>query len=203
MTPRLLYPLLRATAHAVRWVPLAVGAVLGLAIVAVPGLLTNKLTGAHVVDLVRLAAACGALGVAFLLDDPADRSTPTVPVPRLARDLARIAVAVPAIAVWWVAILRLAPRHPPAAALTLETATLLTVAVALAAAARRRVPGDGAGVVAAPAVLGLVAVIWFLPRLVALVVAPGDPHWTAAHYRWAVLLAAGATAFLWAGHEPV
>ncbi len=204
MSPRLLYPLLRATAHAVRWVPLAVGAALGLTIVVVPALLTDKLTDTHVVDLVRLAAACGALGAAFLLDDPAGRSTPTVPVPRLARDLARVAVAVPPVAMWWAVILLAAARpHLPAAALTLEAATLLTAAVALAAAARRRVPDGGAGVVAGPAVLGLVAVIWVLPRLLALAVAPDDPQWTVAHHRWAVLLAAGAAAFLWAGREPV
>jgi hypothetical protein len=203
-----LRPLLRASARAVNWLPLVVGALLGLAIVLVPEALTTKLTDAHLVDLIRVAAACTALGTAFLLDDPASRSTPTVPTSRLTRNLVRVAVAVPAIALWWVATLTLArtahrphATHLPAAALTVEAAALIAAALALAATAQRHTTDGNTGVIAAPATLVLAAAIWFLPRRVALVTAPGEPHWTASHYRWAGLLAAAVVAFLWTSHE--
>ena len=209
MNARVLRPLLRATARAVNWLPLALGASLGLAVVLVPEALTTKLTDAHLVELIRVAAACTALGAAFLLDDPATRSTPTVPTSRLARNLVRAAVAAPAIALWWGAALTLAramahrphETHLPAAALTVEVAALIAAALALAATAQRHTTDGNAGVIAAPAVLVLAAAIWFLPRRVALATAPGDPHWTVSHYRWAGLLAAGVVAFVWAGHE--
>ncbi len=209
VNPRILYPLLRPTVHAIRWLPLAAGAALGLAIVLVPEALTDKLAVAHLVYLLRIAAACLALGAAFLLDDPATRSTPAVPTPRLARNLVRVAVAVPAIAVWWVATLVLAgamahrphSTHLPGGALTVEAATLVCAALALAAIAQRLTTDGGAGVFAAPAVLVLVAATWFLPRAVALSTLPDDPHWTASHHRWAVLLAAAAVTFLAASHE--
>jgi hypothetical protein len=206
---RVLCPLLPATARAINWLPLAVGASLGLTVVLVSDALSTKLSVAHLVDLIRIAAACAALGTAFLLDDPATRSTPTVPTPRLGRNLVRVAVATPAIALWWGAMLALArvlAYHPhatqlPAAALTVEAATLVTAALALAAIAQRHTTDGNTGVVAAPAMLVLVAATWFLPRRVALATAPADPHWTASHYRWAALLAAGIVVFLRASHE--
>jgi hypothetical protein len=205
---KVLHPLLRATARAIDWLPLTLGASLGLAIVLVPEALTTKLTVAHLVDLIRVAAACAALGTAFLLDDPAARSIPTVPTSRLTRNVVRIAAAVPAIAVWWVATLALArlghrphATHLPVAALTVEAATLITAALAVAATAQRHTSDGNTGVIAAPAMLVLAAAIWFLPRRVALAIAPGEPHWTASHYRWAALLAAGTVVFLWASHE--
>jgi hypothetical protein len=209
MNTRTLYPLLRPTAHAIKWRPMAVGAALGLAVLLVPEALTARLTGTHVTMLARIAAICVALGAAFLLDDPATRSTPTVPTPRLARNLIRVALAVPAVALWWALTLGLAKTtghhaaaaHLPVAALTLEAATLVTAALALAAIAQRRTADGNVGVIAAPAVLLLAAVAWFLPRPVALVLMPTDPHWTASHHRWTAVLATALVAFLWASHE--
>ena len=215
MTPRTLYLLLRPTARATRWVPVAVGAAVGLAIVLVPEALTTKLTGAQLTDLLRIAATCLALGAAFLLDDPATRSTPAVPTSRLARNLVRVLIALPAMALCWAVTLGLAratARHPaagidpagqhlPGAALTLEAATLVAAAVALAAATARFNSDGNTGVFTAPAVLLLVAVSWFLPHRWAIVVPPGDPQWTSAHHRWAALLAVALMAFLWASHE--
>ena len=215
MNPRTLYPLLRPTARATSWVPVAVGAALGLAIVLVPEALTTKLTGTQLTDLLRIAATCLALGAAFVLDDPATRSTPTVPTSRLARNLIRAVIALPATALCWAVTLGLAKAtahhqaagnhsaawNLPAAALTLEAATLVATAVALAAMTARFNSDGNTGVFTAPAVLLLVAVIWFLPHRLAIVVPPGDPHWTAAHHRWAVLLAVALIAFLWTSHE--
>jgi hypothetical protein len=209
MNTRILFPLLRSTAHAVSWRPMVVGAALGLAILLVPEALTARLTGTHLTTLARIAAICVALGAAFLLDDPATRSTPTVPTPRLARNLVRVTLAGPAVALWWTLTLGLAKTtghhaaaaHLPVAALTLEAATLLAAAFALAAIAQRRTTDGNTGVVAAPAVLLLAAVAWFLPYRAALIVAPTDPHWAASHYRWTAVLAAAIAAFLWASHE--
>jgi hypothetical protein len=208
MGPRTLYPLLRPTAHAIKWRPVVAGAALGMTILLVPGALTDRLTESQLTTLARLAAICVALGAAFLLDDPATRSTPTVPTPRLARNLVRAALAGPAVALWWALTLSLAKTtghdaaaHLPTGGLTLEAATLLATAFALAALAQRRDDDGNAGVVAGPVVLALVVVAWLLPRPVALLPAPDDPAWTAAHYRWTAVLAIALVTFLWAGHE--
>jgi hypothetical protein len=208
MNTRTMYPLLRCTAHAVAWRPMMLGAALGLAVLLVPEALTGRLTGAHLTTLARLAAICVALGAAFLLDDPATGNSP-LPIPRLARNLARVALAVPAVALWWTLTLTLvkttghhaAAAHLPVAGLTLEAATLLATALALAAVAQRRTADGNTGVVAAPAVLLLAGVAWFLPYPAALILRPTDPGWTASHYRWAAVLAVALVAFRWAGHE--
>jgi hypothetical protein len=92
-------------------------------------------------------------------------------------------------------------RHVPGAALSLETGALVAAALALAATAQRLTGDANAGIVAAPGVLVLAALTWFLPRPVALVLAPADPRWTASHQRWAVVLCGALLAFLWASHE--
>jgi hypothetical protein len=210
MRARTLYPMLRSTAHAITWRPTAAGACLGLAILLVPEALTTRLTGTQLTMLARLAAICVALGAAFLLDDPATRSTPTVPTSRLARNLVRVALAGPAVALWWALALGLAKTtghpaataHLPVGALTLEAATLLAAALALAAIAQRRSPDGNTGVLAAPALLLIAAVTWYLPHPAALILTPADPNWTASHGRWAAVLATALVGFWWAGHEP-
>ena len=209
MNIRTLYPLLRSTAHAITWRPIVLGAALGPIIVLVPEALISRLTGAHLTTLARVAAICFALGAAFLLDDPATRSTPAVPTARLARNLIRVILAAPVIALWCTLTLGLATTtgqhagtaHLPVAALTLEAASLLVTALALAAIAQRRTTDGNPGVIAAPAVLLLAALAWFLPGPAALILRPTDPHWTASHYRWTAVLATALVAFLWASHE--
>ncbi|MFI6484198.1 pectin acetylesterase-family hydrolase [Nonomuraea sp. NPDC050663] len=204
MTPKTLLPLLRSTAHAITWWPLLVGAALGPAILLVPEALSTRLTPTHLTTLTRIAAICVALGAGFVLDDPAARSTPAVPTQRLTRNLARLTLAVPVAILCWVLTLTLADAGDaplPTGALTLEAATLLATALALAALAQRRNTDGNAGVIAAPAVLALAAAVWLLPYPVALALTPGDPSWTQSHHRWAAVLVAALIAFLWAGHE--
>jgi len=183
---------------------MAAGAALGPAVVLVPEALLKRITEAQLTSLTRIAAICLALGVAFLLDDPAARSTRTVPTSRLARHGVRVALAGPVAGLWWALLLHVAGRRMPvpAAALTLEAATLLAVALAVSAVAQRRSVDGTTSVVAAPGVLLVVAVAWALPQRVELIVRPADPGWTAAHYRWVVLLGFALAAFVWAGHEP-
>jgi fluoroquinolone transport system permease protein len=200
--------LARPTARAMTWGPLAAGTALGLAILAVPEALSHRLTAAHLTTLLRIAAACTAVGVAFLLDDPATRSISTVATPRLLRHAVRAALAVPALAAGWGAALLVAglgtgtgvSAAVPRGALTLEAAALVAVALGLAALGLRFTDGS-AGVLAAPTLMVVVGIVWFLPRRAALILAPGDPHWGAAHLRWAALLAVAAGLFLRASYE--
>src|SRR5262249_11343637 len=130
--------------------------------------------------------------------------------PRLARNLVRGVLGVPALALWWALMLRLARttgHHAaaadlPVAALTLEAATLLATALALSALAQRRTVDGNTSVVAVPGLLLVVAVAWPLPHPVELVLDPTDPHWTASHYHWTAVLATALAAFLWASREP-
>jgi hypothetical protein len=208
VTARIGYALLRPTVRAMKWGPFAAGAGLGLAVLIVPEILSLRLTAAHLTTLLRVAAACGALGVTFLLDDPATRSTPAVPTSRLIRHAVRAAVALPVVAASWAAALAIAASAIGAGpgvargALTVEAAALVAVALVLAAIGQRLTSDGAAGVLAAPGLLILLAIAWFLPPRVALIVAPTDPHWAPAHQRWAALLIAAVIGFAWASHEP-
>ncbi|BCB88763.1 hypothetical protein [Phytohabitans suffuscus] len=101
MSPRVLPALVVPTARAMPWRPFAAAAGLGLLIVAVPALSGVSLRDRDLATLLRLAAACGAVGAAFLLDDPAARGLAAVPTPRLARQLVRAVLAALAVTVWW------------------------------------------------------------------------------------------------------
>lgn len=209
MTAGALPAMLRPTLRAMNWAPFAVASSVGLAILVVPEFITDRLTPATLATLVRITAACGALGVAFLLDDPALRSTATVPTSRLARHAVRAGLALAVAAVGWgVALLvgSLGAKPSVSAALprgglSLEAAVLVAVALGLAASGLRVNPDGNAGVLAAPALTVVLAALWFIPRRVALILPPADPHWAAAHLRWAGLLAFAAALFLWASHE--
>ncbi|MCW6010938.1 hypothetical protein K1W54_41285 [Micromonospora sp. CPCC 205371] len=210
MTARVVPALLAPTARAMSWPPFLAAAGFGLVIVAVPAAMTVVLSGEDLVRLLRLTALCGALGVAFLLDDPAARMAATAPTPRVVRHAVRAAVALAAAAVWWAAVVAItvvgagkevAARLPLWDA-SLEAAAFASAALALAAA-RSRNGSAGAGAVAAPAALVLALLLSRLPERLAMLVAPGDPRWEAAHDRWAALLAAAVVGLLWAGHEPV
>jgi hypothetical protein len=192
-----------------RWGPFAAAAGLGLAVVAVPAVLSVRVTTGPLITLLRVAAACGALGVAFLLDDPSTRTIPTVPTSRLVRHAVRAAIALPVAATWWAATLVVSTtgvKAPvahalPRAALTVEAAALVAIAFVLAASGLRVNTDGTAGPLAAPALLVLLAGVWFLPYKVALVLAPTDPHWSAAHRRWAALLAVAVIGFVWASRD--
>jgi hypothetical protein len=93
----------------------------------------------------RIAMTVGALGCAFLLDDPSEPTTEGVAGSLLLRRSLRVALLLPATAAWWAAtVWRVRAVHPglplPVAALTLEAAALLAVTVALAAAGSRLSP---------------------------------------------------------------
>jgi hypothetical protein len=171
---RLVPALLVPTARAVGWgAPLA-GFTLSLGLLALavrPGL---ALPAERLVLWLRIAMTVGALGCAFLLDDPSEPTTEGVAGSLLLRRSLRVALLLPATAAWWAAtVWRVRAVHPglplPVAALTLEAAALLAVTVALAAAGSRLAPERRGGVVAAPALLALASAAFLLPARVAAV----------------------------------
>lgn len=209
MIVRTVSAMLRPTARAMRWGSLAAATGVGLAILIVPVVVSDRLTAATLTTLLRTTAACGALGVAFLLDDPAVRSISTVPMSRLVRHAVRAGLALPVAAAGWAAALVISSLGVttavraalPRGALTLEAAALVAVALGLAASGLRVNAQGYAGILAAPTLMIVLAVVWFLPRRAALLLPPADPHWAAAHLRWAGLLAVAVALFVWASHE--
>ncbi|MEU3843882.1 ABC transporter [Streptomyces sp. NPDC028635] len=184
--------LLAATARTLPRAPLLAGAALGLLTVAC----SRPLAGGPAdpwlsLTVLRVAAVCLGLGLAFLLDDPARRTTETVPTGRALRACLRLTLIAPLTAGWWAAALLLTPSaaRPPLAETTLEAVTLAMLALALAAVAVRRSPEPEPGRAAAVGVLSLTVLAALLPDRWGLFVAQGSPHWAAAHDRWATLLA--------------
>ncbi|MFF7487740.1 ABC transporter [Streptomyces luteogriseus] len=142
--------------------------------------------------LLRAAILAFAVGLAFLLDDPARHTTAAVPTPRPVRLALRVALAAPAAAAWWTAALLLVPPgvRPPVGDITLEAGAACVVAVTGAAAVVRfsevTRPGPPvAGALLTTAVLALL----FLPGRWALFVPVEDEGWAVAHDRWLVVLA--------------
>jgi hypothetical protein len=204
---RLVPALLVPTARAVGWAAPLAGFALSLGLLAVavrPGL---ELPAGRLVLWLRLAMTVGALGCAFLLDDPSEPTTEGVAGSLLLRRSLRVALLLPATAAWWVAVVwRVRAVHPglplPVAALTLEAAALLAVTVALAAVGSRLAPERRGGVVAAPALLALASAAFLLPTQVTLYAQPGSAAWDGAHRRWALLLGLALAAFAAASRDP-
>jgi hypothetical protein len=203
--------LVRPTVRSLPWTLFAAGWGLGLAIAAVPVLFSVDLPAEVLVNLIRAAALCGAVGMAFVLDDPARHTTGVPPVPRPLRQALRAAAVSPVCAAWWATVLAVvrAGADPgqqtalPWGAATVEAGALSTLALALAAATVRfsavRVPGPAVAgaVLALPVTAGAL-----LPPRFALFVPPGDPRWDDAHMLWAAVLAAVLAAWLLCAPEP-
>jgi hypothetical protein len=204
---RLVPALVVPTARAVGWAPPLAGFALSLGLVALavrPGL---EQPAGRLLLWLRIAMAVGALGCAFLLDDPSEPTTEAVAGSLLLRRSLRVTLLLPASTAWWIAVMwRVRAVHPglplPVAALTLEAAALLAVAVALAAAGSRLAPERRGGVVAAPALLALTSAAFLLPARVGLYAEAGSAAWDGAHQRWALLLGLALAAFAAASRDP-
>jgi hypothetical protein len=204
---RLVPALVVPTARAVGWAAPLAGFALSLGLLALavrPGL---ELPAARLVLWLRITMTAGALGCAFLLDDPSEPTTEGVAGSLLLRRSLRVALLLPAAAAWWVGVVwRVRVVHPglplPVAALTLEAAALLAVTVALAAAGSHLAPERRGGVVAAPALLALTSAAFLLPNQIGLYAQPGSGAWDGAHRRWALLLGLALVAFAVASRDP-
>ncbi|MFF3846002.1 ABC transporter [Streptomyces sp. NPDC002328] len=155
--------------------------------------------------LLRLIALTGAVGLAFLLDDPARHTTATTPLGRPVRAGLRLAMAAPLAALWWTTALLLLPAEtrPPLGPVTLEAAATATAATALAAATIRF--SNGAEVGKGTALwLGAAAVAAVLvPARWGLLTLPGEPWWEETQTRWAVVLGVTAASTLLCTPEPL
>ncbi|MFD5233084.1 ABC transporter [Streptomyces qaidamensis] len=156
--------------------------------------------------LLRAAILAFAVGLAFLLDDPARHTTAAVPTPHPVRVALRVAVAVPAVAAWWAVALLLVPPgvRPPVGDITLEAGTAFVLAVAGAAAAVRFSEAARPGLPVAGGLLATaVLAMLFWPGRWALFVPVQDERWAAAHDRWAVVLAGAVVLGAVCAVEPV
>ncbi|MER5199483.1 ABC transporter [Streptomyces sp. NPDC002755] len=150
--------------------------------------------------VLRLAALTGALGLAFLLDDPARNTTATTPVGRPRRTVLRLAVVAPLPALWWAAVLLLtpAPTRPALGPATIEAAGMAGAALALATIAVRFTQTPEVGRDAAIWLGTAAAVAVLVPNRWGLLGTSQDPYWAATQIRWALVLAATvALSVLW------
>nr|WP_237556480.1 ABC transporter [Streptomyces sp. SID5464] len=177
----------------------------GLLLAALPRM-TGETGERLSLHLLRAAVLAFAMGLVFLLDDPARHTTATVPTPRPVRVALRVALAVPATAAWWVLALLLVPPdlRPPVADITLEAGAAFALAVAGAAVTVRcsETPRPGPRV-AAGLLTSAVLVMLFWPGRWALFVPVEDDRWPAAHDRWAVVLVGAVLGGALAAVEPL
>jgi len=197
----LLVPVLRT----LPWRALGAAGAVGLLIVSMARLMEEA---DELLDLAILLVVGHyfALGLAFLLDDPARHTTAPVPTRRPARHALRVALVAPVTAAWWTAAVLLVPDgiRPPVGDVTLEAGAAFTLALAASAAAVRFTqaaePGQAvAGAVLTTAVLGLL--LW--PERWALFVATQDPKWAQAHDRWGMVLVGAVVVWGVCGPEPL
>ncbi|MFE9444787.1 ABC transporter [Streptomyces sp. NPDC006602] len=190
----------------VPWRALGSGAVIGLLVVGLPRLSDSPPDPWLALNLLRAAALAFALGLAFLLDDPARHLTVPVTTRRWVRTGLRVAWVAPVAVLWWTAALTLIPEEvrPPVGALTLEAGATAALALAAAATAVRFAsePEPGPSVAAAVLTTALLAAL-LLPARWSLFVPTDDPRWDAAHDRWAVVLTAAVLVWGACGPEPV
>jgi fluoroquinolone transport system permease protein len=186
-TRALLTPVLRT----LPWRALAAGAAAGLLLAGIPRMLSGAPDPWLGLIALRGAALALALGLAFLLDDPARHITSAVPVRRPLRVGLRVALAAPGAALCWTAAVFLVPEEarPPVGPLTLEATATAVFALAAAALTIQRSTATEPGVAVSTCLLSTAATAFLLlPDSWALLVTPDDPHWTDTHERWAVLL---------------
>jgi hypothetical protein len=185
---------------------LVTGAVLGLLFAGIPRLFSLRLDTGTGLNLLRAAALTFALGLAFLLDDPARHITAAVPTRRPVRVGLRVALVAPSAVLWWTAALFLIPEQarPPVGAVTLEAAAMALLAPAAAAVMVRftnRAEPGGAVCVGLLAMAVLASLL--LPERWTLFPAPSAPRWDGAHQTWGVVLVAATLAGAWSCAEPL
>jgi hypothetical protein len=147
MRARQLVVLVPPTARTSEWLAPVAGCAVAIAFDSLVGRISPSVG-------LEPAAVALALGVSFALDDPAASSLEASPVPLAVRHAVRAACVVPLPAAVWV-VLATRSDAPDARTLSLELASLVALALAIAALATR--VGEAGGPLAAPAVLGLVA----------------------------------------------
>ena len=199
---QLVRPVLRALPRRA----LGAGAGAGLLLAALPRLLSDEPDPWTALLVLRGAALALALGLTFLLDDPARQVTVAVPTRRMLRAALRTALVAPLAALWWTAAVLLIPAQvrPPVGDITLEAGAAAVVALAASAAAVRLTDEAEPGQRVAIALLATsMASALLLPTEWGLFAAPKDKWWTPGHDHWAFVLAGAALVWAACGPEPV
>jgi hypothetical protein len=195
-TGAVLRTLLRPDLRATRTLPLLGAGAVGVAAPACPALFSAHVQPDAAAVLLRIATVLTAIGLSCLLDDPAARTTVVVPVPRALRSGLRMTVGLLLFTLFWATSATLArlgvppdARHSlPLGGLALEGLTLAAGTLALALFGLRRSALGAGSLIAAPALTFFVTAALFLPPGLELFPAPGDPDFSGATLRWAVLL---------------
>lgn len=179
-TTRVLAQLIRPVLRALPVRALAATAAVALLIAALPRLLSDEPDPWSALIALRAAALTFALGLAFVLDDPARDLTSSVPTRRILRTTLRVALVAPFAVVWWTAAVLLIPSkiRPPVGDVTLEAAAAAVLSLAAAAAALRFTaePEPGQRVAAGFLVIALVSPL-ALPNDWGMYVSPTEKPW--------------------------
>jgi hypothetical protein len=201
--------LLPYTCRAVRWSRVGSGFLTSVLFVTVMTLVPVTHDSTGLISILRVAALLGAIGAAFLLDDPSESSTAATPVARRLRVILRPLVLAPAVAIWWMSVVVLARadvstqvwQAVPLGRISFEAACLMTVAVAIAAFGIRRPPHDNGGTIAAPGMLAFAITGQLVPGRWRLFPTPEDPHWAFARTLWLVLAVIALGLLVWATRD--
>ncbi|MFI6462964.1 ABC transporter [Streptomyces sp. NPDC050528] len=205
-TARVLTQLIRPVLRALPVRALGATAAVALLIAALPRLLSDEPNPWSALVALRAAALAFALGLAFLLDDPARDLMSSVPTRRILRTTLRVALVAPFAALWWTATVLLIPSEvrPPVGDMTLEAAAAAVLSLAAAATAVRFTaePEPGQRVAAGFLVVALVSPL-ALPDAWGMYVSPPEKQWGAGHEHWAMVLVGAVLVWAACGPEPV
>ncbi|MFF2409084.1 hypothetical protein [Streptomyces sp. NPDC058092] len=188
--------LLRPDLRAARTRPLLAAGTAGLAVTAGPAVFSTHVEPAPAALLLRIATVLGALGLAFLLDDPAARTTEVLPVTKALRKGLRMTLGLMAFGLFWGASAGLsrlgvdagARESFPVGALATEGAALAALTLTLALLGLRYSASGSGSPPAASALILLLATALLLPDPSTLFPAPGAANGDAATLRWGILL---------------
>lgn len=156
--------------------------------------------------VLRVAALLICLGAAFALDDPTEDTLAHVPTPLLLRRLLRVVLVVPPALFSWFVCIKLVGPEPklmggpiPMDDITLEATAVFLITMAAASLGAIVASDRLGGIVAAPILFVLAAVVLFLPPDHRLIVGdPAEDRWVPAHEAWRnVLLVAGVAFLYW------
>ncbi|WP_427921029.1 ABC transporter [Streptomyces sp. cg40] len=206
VTTRVLGQLARPVLRTLPRRALGAGAGAGLLLAALPRLTSADFDPKSALLLLRGAVLAFAVGLTFLLDDPARQVTAAVPTRRMLRTALRTALVAPLAALWWTAAVLLIPAQarPPVGDTTLEAAAAAVVALAASAAAIRLTDEAEPGQRLAIALVATsMAAALLLPQEWGLFAMPKNKWWAVGHDHWAFVLAGAALVWAACGPEPV
>jgi hypothetical protein len=205
---RIILALASPFSHRRHLTPLLGSGAVGLLIVGVAFLQSVDMGPSEYLTLLRVAAATLATGAAFLLNDPAMKTTSVLPVSRATRYIARMLQCTAIVACWWAIVFSLVSLRAsdqtwhelPKLGLLLEGNTMLLIAVTAAAWLRSLLDGKP-GLAAGTLLLGVVISAALLPTKAHVLIQPGDPRWVAAQRFWGLLFVGMLVAFALAARE--